>query len=234
MKTSVIIPVFNQIEFTLKCLESLSRNDPVHEIIVVNNGSIDSTAEQLDILQGAITVITNDTNRGFSVACNQGAEAATGDALLFLNNDTITHPGFTRMVSLLEDTEIGIVGPKLVYPDLSIQSAGIAVDFDRPPGLEAWNLRINWTDEPTDVFAVSGAALATRKETFTILGGFDEDYWNGYEDVDLCLSSIFAGYRNIYYPRSVITHFESQSGPERFSAVTANINRLRRKWETKL
>jgi GT2 family glycosyltransferase len=234
MKISVIIPVFNQIEFTLKCLESLARHDPVHEIIVVDNGSTDSTAEQLNILQDAVTVITNDTNRGFAIACNQGAEAATGNILFFLNNDTIVHPGFTRMVLMLENTEVGVVGPKLVYPDLSIQSAGIAVDFDRPLGLEAWNLRIDWTDEPTDVFAVSGAALATRKETFEILGGFDQDYWNGYEDVDFCLTCIFSGYRNIYYPRSVITHFESQSGPERFSAVTANVNRLRRKWETKL
>lgn len=234
MRISVIIPVFNQVSYTKKCLDSIFRHDPIYEIIVIDNGSTDGTKEQLANYASDITVISNDVNRGFGVACNQGAKAATGDVLLFLNNDTIVHPGWTTMVSMLANPAIGIVGPKLVYPDLSIQSAGIAVDFDRPFGLEAWNLMLDWSDSPIDVFAVTGAALAIRKDCFKELDGFDEDYWNGYEDVDLCLKSLFSGYRNVYYPRSIVTHFESQSGPERFSAVTANVHRLRKKWEHKL
>ena len=222
MTIAVIIPTFNRLELTQNCLASIFRHDPVDEIIVVDNGSTDGTEK--------LATINNPENVGFAAACNQGAKWATADHLIFLNNDTIVHPNWTSITRHLEEPDIGIVGPKLIYPDCQIQSAGIAVDFNRPPGLEAWNLTTNWAENLADVDAVTGACLAIKTDLFHQLGGFDTGYWNGYEDVDLCLASIAKGWRNVYDPKATVTHLESQSGPERWTAVNENITRLRNKW----
>jgi GT2 family glycosyltransferase len=222
MTIAVIIPTYNRLELTQNCLASILRHDPVDEIIIVDNGSTDGTER--------LATIANATNMGFAAACNQGAQHATADRLIFLNNDTIVHPNWTSHTNHLDDPTVGIVGPKLIYPDCRIQSAGVAVDFNRPPGLEAWNLTIDWTDQPIDVDAITGACLSIRRNTFHTLGGFDEGYWNGYEDVDLCLAAVDAGLRNVYDPHATVTHLESQSGSERWSAVAENVTRLRTKW----
>lgn len=223
MTISVIIPCFDRFELTQQCLLSISKADPILEVVLVDNGSSDATA-CLDV------AVRNDRNEGFASGCNQGAKAASGDILIFLNNDTIVRPGWTKFAYQCEDPEVGCAGPKLLYPDGSIQHAGVGIDFTRPWGLEAFNILDDWTDEPSEVDGVTGACLAIRRELFLGFGGFDEGYWNGYEDVDLCLQSLAAGRSNVYDPRSTITHLESQSGQERWTAVSANIARLREKW----
>ena len=220
---SVIIPCWNRVELTTACVTRIARCDSVTEVVLVDNGSTDGTKSQP-------VAIRNDRNLGFAKACNQGAEHAQGDVLIFLNNDTLVHPGWTRIAFHLSDPAVGIVGPKLVYPDKSIQHAGVGIDFTRPWGLEAFNIQHDWTNEPAEVDGITGACLAIRKEFFFELGGFDEGFWNGYEDVDLCLSSLAAGKSNLYEPRAVVTHLESQSGEERWTAVSKNIARLREKW----
>lgn len=222
MTIAVIIPTFNRLELTQNCLASIARHDPIDELIIIDNGSTDGTDKLATISLGA--------NEGFAYACNAGANLATSDRLIFLNNDTIVHPNWTSFADLLEQPDIGIVGPKLIYPDCSIQSAGIAVDFNRPPGLEAWNLNTNWADSPADVDGITGACLGIRRQLFLQLGGFDTGYWNGYEDVDLCLASIQTGHRNVYDPRATVTHLESQSGADRWTKVSENVTRLRTKW----
>lgn len=222
MTIAVIIPTFNRIELTQNCLASINLHDPIDQLIIVDNGSTDGSNK--------LATIALPTNQGFATACNIGAAHATTDRLIFLNNDTIVHPNWTSFTDLLEQPDIGIVGPKLIYPDCQIQSAGIAVDFTRPPGLEAWNLNTNWATTPTDVDAITGACLAITSNLFQQLGGFDTGYWNGYEDVDLCLASIQTGHRNVYDPRATVTHLESQSGPQRWTKVTENVTRLRTKW----
>jgi GT2 family glycosyltransferase len=166
MTIAVIIPTYNRLELTQNCLASILRHDPVDEIVIVDNGSTDGTER--------LATIANATNKGFAAACNQGAQHATADRLIFLNNDTIVHPNWTSHTNHLDDPTVGIVGPKLIYPDCRIQSAGVAVDFNRPPGLEAWNLTIDWLSPPIDVDAITGACLSIRRNTFHTLGGFDE------------------------------------------------------------
>ena len=223
MKVSVIVPAWDRFALTVRCLSSIQQADPVHEVLLVDNGSTDAVA-QLD------AAVRNDINLGFAVACNQGAEAASGDVLVFLNNDTIVYPGWTRFTNLCGNADVGCAGPKLLYPSGEIQCAGVGVDFTRPAGLEAFNRLDDWTNVPSEVDAVTGACLAIRADLFAELGGFDTGYWNGYEDVDLCLSALAAGKANVYDPRSVITHLESQSGAERWTKVRQNIERLRQKW----
>ena len=225
MTIAVIIPTYNRIELTQNCLASINRHDPIDQLIIVDNGSTDGTER--------LATVALDINEGFAFACNRGALEATTDKLIFLNNDTIVHPNWTSFTDLLDQSDVGIVGPKLIFLDCQIQSAGVAVDFNRPPGLEAWNLTTNWATTPTDVDAITGACLGIRTELFWQLGGFDTGYWNGYEDVDLSLASIQAGFRNLYDPTATVTHLESQSGPERWTSVTENVTRLRTKWSHK-
>ena len=81
-----------------------------------------------------------------------------------------------------------------------------------------------------DVSVATAACLAVRIQPFRQAGCFDEGYWNGYEDVDLCLTMRSAGWRIVYEPASVLTHHESASGKERFRAVDANVERLQERW----
>ena len=202
---------------TLACIDAIEDNTDHndYELILVDNGSSDQTA-LMDVS------VRNPRNRGFAVACNQGARVSTGDVLVFLNNDTEVQPGW---LTPLLDAMPGVAGPKLVYPDGSIQSAGITVDWSQPLGMEAVN---NQTETPGGrVDAVTGACLVIDRATFTEAGGFNTDYWNGYEDVDLCLTAGGA----TYVPESVVTHHESQSDrTERFRAVGDNVRLLRARW----
>jgi len=223
MAVSIIIPLFNRYELTVQCVESIQFHSPEHEIILVDNGSTDET-------QYAKVAIRSKTNLGFAVACNQGARSARNNHLVFLNNDTIVHQNWLAFTRHLNRSDVGCVGPKLIYPNGRIQSAGVGIDFEKAPGHEAWNMRSDWSSEPVEVAAVTGACLGIRKDLFQKLGGFDPEYWNGYEDIDLCLAATAAGYSNLYDPLAKVTHLESQSGPERWTAVAANVDRLRAKW----
>lgn len=212
---SVVVPLFNRWDLTADCVRAIQDTCDA-EIVLVDNGSTDAT-RRCDVQ------VRNLTNRGFAVACNQGAWYATGDTLVFLNNDTIVQPGWLEpLVAGLEHA--AVAGAQLVYPDGRIQHAGVQVDFTRPPGQEAWGIQ---TDRPSGhVPAVTGACLAIRRHEFIRLGGFDDGYWNGYEDVDLCLKAGGA----YYVAESRVVHLESQSGPERWRAVRENVWRLRDRW----
>lgn len=217
MSVSIIIPLFNRWDMTEACLAALAETAPDAEIITVDNGSTDAT-RLYDC------TVRNPRNRGFAVACNQGARRASGTRLVFLNNDTEPQPGW------LEPLRIGdIAGPLLTYADGSVQSAGITVDFSAEPGLEAVNRTGGLIAGPVD--AVTGACLSISRTCWDACGGFDEGFYNGYEDVDLCLTARDKGYRVLFHPESVVIHHESQSDlTERFRAAPQNIARLRDKW----
>ena len=218
-RVSVVVPLYNRWDLTTACIDALNRcGDPI-ELVLVDNGSTDDTA-------GQRVAVRNDRNRGFAVACNQGAAYASGDVLVFLNNDTEPQPGWLGpLVAGLDHATIA--GARLLYPDGRVQHEGVEVDFSRPYGLEAWG--VTEGNMPSRrVPAVTGACLAIRRDDFMRLGGFDDGYWNGYEDVDLCLRAGGAWYAG----ESVVIHHESASGPERWRAVTENVQRLRSKWGT--
>ena len=220
---SIIVPLFNQWPYTERCIDAIEdHTDRPFEMVLVDNGSTDATRDQL-------VQVRNDRNRGFAVACNQGAAYASGDVLVFLNNDTEPHDRWLpNLVAQLTFEDVAVAGCKLVYPHGVIQHAGVDVDFRLPPGKEAQGV----TDDlpARDVDAVTGACLAIRRDVFMALGGFDDGFWNGYEDVDLCLKARAAGYRVRYTPDAVVTHHESKSGPERWTRVRENVYRLREKW----
>ena len=244
-KCSIIIPVFNKLEFTKQCLDALYEVTPngLFELIVVNNASTDGTKEFLNEFAKThpnVKVIHNQENLGFAKACNQGARAAKGKYLVFLNNDTIPLKDWLEEMLKIIETEknVGIVGSKLLYPNNTIQHAGVAI-ADFLQSICPYHIhRKSPADAPEvnvvkDYQAVTGACMLIPKELFDRLGGFDEGFLNGYEDVDLCFQVREAGYRVVYTPKSVLYHFESIS-EGRFKAEKENEKRLQEKWAGKI
>lgn len=240
--TSIIIPLYNAVELTRKCLAILedSTDRSLYELIIVDNNSTDNTLQLLAELPDSVKIIHNEKNCGFAKACNQGAAAAKGRYLVFLNNDTEPQRGWLEpMFTMLEsDATIGAVGSKLLFPDGTIQHAGVLVLEDQklPDLLVARHIFYGQpadlpdANRPMEYQVLTAACLLVRADAFRQVGGFDEFYWNGYEDVDLCFKLREQGWRLAYQPASVVIHHESKSGKERFTRVSHNIQRLHEKW----
>jgi GT2 family glycosyltransferase/radical SAM superfamily enzyme YgiQ (UPF0313 family)/cytochrome c-type biogenesis protein CcmH/NrfG len=238
-KASIIIPVFNKLELTSQCLTTLASATtmPEYEVIVVDNASTDGTAEFLAELGGDVQIIRNPENHGFAIACNQGANAARGEFLLFLNNDTIPTEGWLN--ALVDEVErhpdVAVVGSKLLYEDGTIQHAGVA--FSRMVFTPYHIYRKFPADSPMvnrrrEFQCVTGACMLVRRDVFEQVGRFDEGFKNGFEDVDLCLKIREQGWHIMYRPDSVVYHLESQT-PGRKTHDTDNARRLLERWSHK-
>ncbi|HMA62445.1 MAG TPA: glycosyltransferase [bacterium] len=246
---SIIIPVFNKLNFTRNCLQSLIKETEYnhYEIIVIDNASTDDTAYYLDKLSkkySHIKVIFNATNQGFARASNQGAQAANGEYLLFLNNDTKALAGWLQpLVNVLEnDPDVAAVGSKLLFPDNTIQHAGVIIEKNNKTKIDVVGRHIYYkrpayfheANQMRTYPALTAASLMIRSKNFWNAEGFDESYWNGYEDIDLCFNIGRQGGKLVYQPSSVLIHYESQSGPERFSKINENVALLQKKWKDKI
>lgn len=247
-KASIIIPLYNQLPFTRRCLEFMGEVTDArdYEVVLVDNASSDGTAEFCASLEGDVQVLRNEENLGFAGACNQGAAAARGEVLVFLNNDTEPRPGWLRALLRVLDTseDVGIVGAKLLFPNGTIQHAGsnlvrfenadneiplagIHSFYGYPGDFPEANLR-------RDLQVVTGALMAVRREAFDAGGGFEEGYWNGAEDVELCLAARAAGWRIVYEPASCAVHHEGASGAERWKKEQVNMLRLFERWSGRI
>ena len=214
---SVIVPVHDQLDFTLRCLHSLSRSGDASafEVIVIDDASRDASAEVLPAIQG-LRYQRNTENLGFIGSCNAGAKLARGEFLVFLNNDTVVQPGWldALLATFVAHPDTGLAGSKLVYPDGRLQEAGGIVFSDG----RAANYGRN--GDPTDprynfvreADYCSGAAIAIRRTLFAQLEGFDAHFTPAYyEDTDLAMRVRRAGLKVRYQPASVVVHFEGTS-----------------------
>lgn len=228
---SIIIPVFNKVEFTKHCIEKIYANTQPgieYEIIVVDNNSTDDTRvfmSQLTEYQPSLHYIKLNENYGFAKACNYGAFFAKGKILVFLNNDTEPQQGWLQsaITRLNSDAKIGIVGSKLLYPDGTIQHCGIEFFENVNRDHQFWplhrylraNADLAEVNNPEEVTAVTGACLSISKKLFWAVDGFDESYGMYFEDTDLNFKVRKVGYKVFYEPESVVIHHEGISGEGR-------------------
>ena len=237
---SIVIPVHGQAEITRLCLEVLldaPASRYASEIVVVDDASPDATAAMLQGFGDSIRVVSHAENRGFSRSCNDGAAASRGEFLVFLNNDTIPRTGWLdALVDHVRANPLAaMVGAKLLYPDGTIQHAGMAIDADLHPqhvylGFPADHPAVNKTRK---VPMVTGACVLIPRATFEGLKGFDEGFVNGYEDVDFCLRAVEGGGEIHYCPASEVVHLESISEGRR-DRDEANRSRFQARWAHKI
>ncbi len=242
---SVIIPVYNQLNYTLNCLLSIIENPPQcsFEVIVTDDCSTDNTEDVLKRIEN-LTYRRNPENLGFLRSCNAAAENAKGDYIFFLNNDTLVTPGWLdELLKVFQSQpDTGIVGSKLIFPDGYVQecggivwSNGLGWNYGR--GSDARLPEFNYLKECD---YVSGAALMIGISLFRDLGGFDERYAPAYyEDTDLGLAVRDIGKKVYVQPLSTIVHFEGvSSGTDVTAGVKkhqiVNHQNFRKKWGSRL
>ncbi|MFN3873182.1 MAG: glycosyltransferase [Ignavibacterium sp.] len=212
---SIIILCYNKIEFTKRCLSALFENTNYEnfEVIVLDNASVDDTPDYLLSFGKVIKFIRTDTNLGFVKGNNYASQFASGEYIVFLNNDTEPQPGWLNHLLRTFDyhKDAGAAGSMLIYPDGKLQEAG-GVIFNDASG---WNYgRGNSPNDSKytycrEVDYCSGAALMIRKNLFEQIGKFDERYSPAYyEDTDLCFSARKFGYKVYYNPFSKVIHHE--------------------------
>lgn len=220
MRLSVIIPAYEHILDVLLCLNSLRAMQVGTCEFLVQDDCSPSVHMPMLIPQEIASVQRNDGNVGFGINCNTGAGRASGDILLFCNQDVFGAPGWSNgfdaaLLSAFNDPGVGIVGARLLYPDMRIQSAGGILDAHCQPhhrhlGYE--NPHHPDVSMPCNVTWVTGAALAVRRELFYKVGGFDAAYRAYFEDVDLCLKVRELGYRVRYEPSCTLFHKVGSTG----------------------
>ena len=219
---SIVIVTYNSSCDIIDCLESIR---PFYskgiEIIVIDNNSDDGTVELLKSFgSNYIKIIENKTNQGFSKACNQGVKYSKGDIIYFCNPDTIIIDDiFSIAIDQFNNENVGCFSPSISYSDGL--EAPFAFRFPHPPfsllkafvrnllrKSNAKILQINYFSKSTVIKCdwVLGACLFVRRSIFESIGGYDEDFFLYFEDVDLCKRIKMAGYKIVADRRGKIIH----------------------------
>jgi O-antigen biosynthesis protein len=242
MKVSFIIPLYNCLPLTQAMLASLQSTLPAgleHEIILVDDGSTDGTRAWLESLAVPCRVHLNEKNLGFAATCNRGAAAATGEILFFLNNDLVFQAHWLEPMLAAFDRgpQVGLIGNVQVSASNGeIDHVGIFFNAKGKPEHERSSLLVRppWPlPACRAVAALTGACFAIRRDTWTRLGGFDEMFINGSEDIDLCLRARAAGLGNYVALHSVVRHHVSAS-PGRKRRDEQNTRRLVQRWRQQI
>lgn len=231
---SIIIPVFNELSLTLKCLKSIKEyTDPQSvEIIVVNNGSDRLVKMALDVYalsQPNCQILTLEQNLNFSVGCNYGFSRSTGQYVVFLNNDTVVTRGWLdSLLQVVQDENVAIAQPLLLYPDDTVQCAGVEFGDDgfgisRLVNQSKYDVIVKRSCECP---ALTAACMILRSVDFIALQGFSTWYVNGQEDIDLCLrmKKLYPDKKLWYCADSVVYHHESKTvGRKNFISINRQI-----------
>ena len=244
---SIVIPVYNNIGYTTRCVQSIVRKSDFeatpYEVIVSDDCSTDETETTCKAISG-LRYHRNAENRGFGFTCNAGADEARGDYVLFLNNDTTVTDDWLRSLIATFDQfpNAGYVGSKLVYPDGSLQEAGGIIWKDG----SGWNFGREMDPQAPEfnhvrhVDYVSAAACVLPVDLWKEVGGFSPEFEPAYyEDTDLAFKVRDAGREVLYQPFSEVVHYEGKSsgtditsGVKRYQAV--NQPKFVNKWQREL
>lgn len=231
MDISIVIVSYNGREHLRRCLASLAAHPPAaeSEVIVVDNDSRDGSAPMVVLDFPEVRLLRLPRNLGFAAGANRGIREASGEAVVLLNPDSeIEADPFAAMLAYLREHEdAGIVAPRLLNPDGSLQlscrsfpsfSAALFNRYSLLTRLFPGNryskqyLLSDWQHDSTrEVDWVSGACLMVRRSLFDEIGLLDEGYFMYIEDVDLCQRAHRAGYQVVYLPQTSVIHHIGRS-----------------------
>jgi len=239
----VVIPLYNCLPLTQAMLASLQATLPAgldHEIIFVDDGSSDGTRDWLATLRAPpFRVLLNDRNCGYAISNNRAAAVARGKFLALLNNDLVLQPGWLEPLLAAHAklrARAGLIGNvQLDAKTGLVDHAGLVVNLTGKPvhARRAPSALSRWIRPIRPVPAVTGACLFVERALWQQLGGFDEGYINGGEDIDLCFRARAAGRINVVALRSVVRHHVSSS-PGRKARDEHNSFRLATRWRPEL
>lgn len=213
---------YNGEKWLRKCIDSFFTFLPLKgvkwEWIILDNGSRDKTKYFVQSIQqkndGIKYYELNDNSKSFSFVNNMGTKISSGKYLFFVNNDIefLDSLSVKNMINALERNNAGCVGSRLMYPDRSIQHAGVIYRNNRLP----WNVRKGVSERylsyDREYQAVTAACMICKKSDFESVGGFDERYYFCFEDVDLCLKmKKTLKKKTIYCSRTKFIHHESRT-----------------------
>ena len=215
---TIVMPTYGDPEVTIKAVGRLKRTTSSRwaRIVVVDDASPGEHQDELRRSLDGVELVLGEHNAGYAASVNRGIEKAReGDDIVVINSDVLARRHWLQLLQWAAYTyyRVGIVGPRLLYPDGRIQSAGSYRNVGAP---EWFDHRYRFTPSrfgpaivEGDAVAVTGACMYVRRETLDLIGPMDEGYGMGYEDVDWCLRAWEHDLRVFYEPGSVLTHLES-------------------------
>ncbi|MCR5011445.1 MAG: glycosyltransferase family 2 protein [Lachnospiraceae bacterium] len=257
-KVSIVIPNKDHVSDLKRLLDSILNKSTYenYEIIIVENNSTDQSTfayyDEVCAASDKVRYVRYSGDFNFSKICNYGAQFATGEFILLLNNDmeVITVNWLEELLMYAQREDVGAVGAKLYYPDHTIQHAGVVIGL----GAHRTAGHVHYRCADTNLgymgrlcyaqnfSAVTGACLMVSKKKYDELGGLDESFAVALNDVDFCLRLLEKGYVNIWTPFCELYHFESASrgsdvekpDPEKAKRYDEEAEHFRTKWKTLL
>ena len=254
-KVSILIPSCDHGADLRTCVDSIYRKTTYADfevLIIENNSKEDGTFRLYEQLQkehpdNLRVLYWKGTGFNYSALNNFGAKEATGEYLLLLNNDTevITPRWLEEMIMYAQQERVGCVGVKLLYPDNTIQHAGIGFGYltlaahmhkNFPVGHPGYMGRLVYAQ---DVYAVTAACLMVRKSVYDEVNGLDESFAVAFNDVDFCVRVREAGYTNVFTPFAQLYHYESKSrgldeSPAKRKRFESEVKRFQQRWAKQL
>ena len=237
---SIILLSWNVRELLRACLRSLPLDDPLLEVIVVDAGSGDGSAELVRTEFPSVQLVASSENLGYSRGNNLGLARARGRYLFVLNPDTVVLPGSLEAMRAYMDAHppVGVVGPQLLWPDQSVQATR-----RRFPTLATAFFESTWLQplaprqlldhfyaadlpagETQEVDWVVGAALYVRRAAYEQVGGLDEGFFMYSEELDWQRRMRAAGWRCVYLPTARVVHYEARSSAQVPAATHIRFN----------
>jgi len=223
-KVSILIPTKDNLKYLSRCISSLEKTkyDNFEVIIIDNDSKSEQVINYLENVNAKVIKIKNKHSKfSFSYINNEASKEASGQYLLFLNDDTevINKNWLSALVGYIQISGVGITGSKLLYSNKNVQHGGVALGFHNGlSGHSFKNLRASdlgymcQASVTRNTIGVTGACLLTSKELFEKLSRFDETLFNvAYQDIDYCIRANELGYRSVYVPDSLLYHHEGTS-----------------------